>query len=141
MERMERKRSHFYGSFTNHLQASALNCMGAAPDLGAPMSGPSPLKSLLKLGNQEPSKHGSAGGNVMAEFEVEHGRLPGFHAVEEIADVRGPRIAAAFVLLRFEIGFAMFDHQLPTFVVEDDRALRAAPRNTPRTAIDVDAKP
>src|SRR5947209_4616261 len=39
------------------------------------------------------------GGNVMAEFEVEHGRLPGFHAVEEIADVRGPRIAAAFVLL------------------------------------------
>src|SRR5438876_1690724 len=47
------------------------------------------------------------GGNVMAEFEVEHGRLPGFHAVEEVAHVRGPRISAALGFLRFEVAFAM----------------------------------
>src|SRR5512136_744764 len=60
--------------------------------------------------------------NVMAKLEVEHWLSPRLHAIEEVANMRGPRIAAALVLRRIQVRLAFLDHKLPALIIEEDRS-------------------
>ncbi len=66
------------------------------------------------------------GRDVMADFDIEHGLLPRLHVVEEVANVRGSRIAAGTDFLRLQVGVFAFDDESVTGIVEKARALPPA---------------
>jgi hypothetical protein len=66
------------------------------------------------------------GRDVVADFDIEHGLLPRLCAVQEVANVRGSRIAAGTDFLRFEVGVIAFDDESVAGIAEEDRALPPA---------------
>jgi hypothetical protein len=68
-------------------------------------------------------------------------RSAGFHAVEEIADVGGSRIAPAGGFSRLQLIPGRFTEDFPTAVIDDEGAFGARERHAPRATVKAKADP
>src|SRR6516165_6735847 len=77
----------------------------------------------------------------MGNFEIEHGLLARFDAVEKVAHVSGARVAAAGLALGVQIGRLALGAYFPAFIIEDNGAFSAVPLDAPGTIIQAIVQP